>query len=113
MAHITIAKRSVETPRFILRIAVEVTPRHSPSNAPMRFATSKPTARLSGQPMDGPRSPRRGVAAPYRNMLPPHSRPIEMLSPQLRIEREKINFVVLLRLIKSRQYTRFGIDPAA
>jgi hypothetical protein len=46
-------------------------------------------------------------------MLPPHSRPIEMLSPQLRIEREKINFVVLLRLIKSRQYTRFGIDPAA
>jgi hypothetical protein len=37
-------------------------------------------------------------------MLPPHSSPIEMLSPQLRIEEgEKINFAVLFRLIKSRQ----------
>jgi hypothetical protein len=63
-AQSTMASSSTRIPILMRRAGAGPAARHSPSRAPMTFTTTKPTARLSGQPMEGPNRPSSGVAAP-------------------------------------------------
>src|SRR5581483_4632598 len=67
-AQSTMAPINIVRPQAMVRTALRGAARHSRRTKPIRFAVSNPIARLSGQPMEGPRSPSRGVAAPYRKM---------------------------------------------
>jgi len=78
----TIAASKTRMPPRMRAAAGPGAPRHSPSSRPMELATSRPTARLSGHPMEGPISPSSGVAAPYRKMLPPQARPSGSPAPR-------------------------------
>src|SRR2546430_189613 len=74
-AQMTIAAHRIRIPKRMYRTACDPASRHSPRRKPMTLATRSPMARLSGQPIDGPMSPSRGVAAPYKQILPPQSNP--------------------------------------
>src|SRR5437588_1968185 len=107
------ATSKTRIPEYIkFRVARE-TRRHSPTPTPIALARRRPVARLSGQPIEVPRGPSRGAAAPYTKMLPPHNTAIKAVSEYKRTAPGWLNFAILRFFnIRYPQKIRLAIDPA-